>query len=68
MIVQQDSATSSEYSVPFKEMNTSSQWLSEGLREVEEGGRTPLHIACDRDDDYKVPLIFAKYYLYMKVY
>lgn len=46
-----DGQGSSEMST-FKK--PSSQWVSEGLKDVDEGGRTPLHIACDRDDDYKL--------------
>jgi len=30
------------------------QWMTEGLRIVEDGGRSPLHIACDREDDLRV--------------
>lgn len=47
-----DSNLSSEFSVA-KKQPTSGQWVSEGLKVVDEGGRTPLHIACDRSDDYK---------------
>jgi len=30
------------------------QWMTEGLNLVEDGGRSPLHIACDREDDYEL--------------
>ncbi|XP_039250283.2 ankyrin repeat and MYND domain-containing protein 1-like [Styela clava] len=50
--VASESCLSSDYSVPTKK-DSSPQWLSEGLKFVDEGGRTPLHIACDRDNDYK---------------
>ncbi|XP_076806733.1 ankyrin repeat and MYND domain-containing protein 1-like isoform X2 [Clavelina lepadiformis] len=32
---------------------TPTQWVTEGLNFVDESGRTPLHIACERDDNYK---------------
>lgn len=35
-------------------MKTGTQWITDGLKFVDESGRTPLHIACDRDDNYKV--------------
>nr|CAB3221702.1 ankyrin repeat and MYND domain-containing protein 1 [Phallusia mammillata] len=37
----------------FKWMETGTQWVTQGLKFVEESGRTPLHIACDRDDNYR---------------
>ena len=29
-------------------------WMTDHLKFVDGAGRTPLHIACDRDDNYEV--------------
>ena len=41
-----------------EEVMQKTQWMTEGLNLVADGGRSPLHIACDREDDYQVLICF----------